>query len=91
MDSALRTGESTYEEEEEKFKSDLVLIKTKWNQDLCNVQSDFEMVQLFSSYENAHKYFNEVENKKGLLENLTSELKDINEKETIFEINLTED
>ena len=35
--------------------------------------------------------FTSVETKKGLLENLTNDLKDINEKETIFEIQLTED
>ena len=49
------------------------------------------MVQLFSKYENAHNYFNEVVTKKGLFELLTSDLKDINENETTFEIPLTED
>jgi cell fate (sporulation/competence/biofilm development) regulator YlbF (YheA/YmcA/DUF963 family) len=90
IDSAYKDGEITLEEAEEKFKAKLDKDKERYYKELMQLQKDFEEVQQFGDYHNHAELFDAVKVLEQNIEESFEKVKSFNNRETLFDIPLSD-
>ena len=90
VDVASREGNNQLQREEEKFREKLEKEKEEWYKEIQSLHSDFEKVQQFSDLNDASDNFNFVKNLEENLKNSMEKLKSFNQRETLFELQLSD-
>jgi len=90
VEVAHKTGEEKLFEEEDKFKTKLEKEKERWYRELDQLKKDFEAVQQFADYADASSNYDLVKKLEENLADSMKKLKSFNQRETLFELPLTD-